>query len=135
VTTLFVRHCVVAFIVVALAAGGRVAWAAQEISLPAPLKMPQGSPDARAAALAKEVLAVGKSALPALLTAMQAAGFGVIETDRRVLVEPAQPSQGLAFDPWEAEGIARACAARMTIPLNNVGLLPATVSRSLRPFP
>jgi len=74
--------------------------------LPAQFPMPQGSIDAAAAALAKEVLVGGSKTLPALMTAIQAAGIGIRNGADNIIVSPAQPSQGFLSDAYEVQAVA-----------------------------
>ncbi len=74
--------------------------------LPEPLRKPTGSIDEMAAALAKQMSARDESSVPALLTAILTAGFGLRDRDRSVL-QTVQPGQGLAFDTWEVAAMAK----------------------------
>ncbi|MBA3631656.1 MAG: hypothetical protein H0W58_02410 [Acidobacteria bacterium] len=74
--------------------------------LPEPLRKPSGSIDEMAAALAKQVSARDEQSVPALLTAILTAGFGLRDRDGSVL-QTVQPGQGLAFNAWEVAAMAK----------------------------
>ncbi|MHB1006784.1 MAG: hypothetical protein ACYC3S_14240 [Chloroflexota bacterium] len=88
--------------------------------LPAQSPMPQGSPDQAAATLAGLVLKGGEETMPALLTALQAAGFGVRGSDGALLLKPAEPSQGLVFDDWEVRLMVESARHAAFVPLSNL---------------
>lgn len=74
--------------------------------LPEPLRKPPGSIDEIASVLAKQVSARDERSVPALLTALLTAGFGLRDRDGSVL-QTVQPGQGLAFDGWEVAAMAK----------------------------
>jgi hypothetical protein len=119
-------------LVLLLLAPGRSLLAAEMQPLPAPLKMPKGSPEQRAATLATQALAGGKDALPALLAAIKASGLGVREPDGPVLIKPDRPSQGLAFDPLEVHAMARLVEKRIEVPLQSISALLSIASPQLK---
>lgn len=73
--------------------------------LPDKFAMPAGSVDQAAEALAKEVLAGGSRTLPALITAVQAAGIA-IRNGNDIVVTASEPSQGFAVNAYELQMIA-----------------------------
>ncbi len=74
--------------------------------LPEPLRMPPGSVDERAAALAKAVSAGDASSTAALHAAVLAAGYGVRDADGSVM-QTVERGQGLAFEAWEVAAMAK----------------------------
>ena len=84
--------------------------------LPEPSRKPQGTPDQVAAALAKSVAAGDDQSMPALLTALMTAGFGVRDSDGAV-TQTVEPGQGLVFEAWEIASMAKMYGERRTVEL------------------
>ena len=74
--------------------------------LPEPMRLPSGSVDEQASALARAVSKADSSSTAALYAAVLAAGFGVRDRDGSVL-QTVQPGQGLAFRAGEVAAIAK----------------------------
>lgn len=73
--------------------------------LPSAAPLPSGNVDHAAAVMAKQILRSDSRSLPVLLTALQAAGFTVIDKNGKVLLRPANgKGQGLNFYDFEAVG-------------------------------
>ena len=69
----------------------------------------------QAADLARQVLAGGGRSYPALVTAIQLAGFPIRDPDGKVAVEPAGSSQGIAFERYEVNALAELARGRRTV--------------------
>ena len=87
--------------------------------LPEPSRKPGGTPDQVAGALAKSVAAGDDQSMPALLTALMTAGFGIRDTDGGV-TQTVQPGQGLIFEAWEIAAIAKMYGERRTVELSSL---------------
>ena len=87
--------------------------------LPEPARKPQGKPDEVAAALAKSVAAGDDQSMPALLTALMTAGFGIRDSDGAV-TQTVEPGQGLIFEAWEIASMAKMYGERRTVELSNL---------------
>jgi len=74
--------------------------------LPEPLRLPSGSIDEQAAALAKAVVAGDDSSTAALYAAILASGYGVRDVDGSILLTT-EHGQGLAFNAWEVASTAK----------------------------
>ena len=85
--------------------------------LPEPMRKPEGKPDEVAAALAKRVAAGDDQSVPALLTALMTAGFGIRDNDGGV-TQTVQPGQGLIFEAWEVAAMAKMYGERRTVELS-----------------
>jgi len=85
--------------------------------LPEPSRKPQGKPDEVAAALAKTIAVGDDQSMPALLTAILTAGFGIRDSDGGV-TQTVQPGQGLIFDAWEIAAMAKMFGERRTVELS-----------------
>jgi hypothetical protein len=70
------------------------------------LRLPSGSIDEQAAALAKAVVAGDDSSIAALYAAILASGYGVRDSDGSVL-QTTEQKQGLAFNAWEVAATAK----------------------------
>ena len=80
----------------------------QSGELPAPLAMPAGNTDEAAAILAQKVAAKTDESVPALLAALQIAGFFVTDKNGQVaLAPPDGKGQGLVVNAWEVAGMAK----------------------------
>ena len=84
--------------------------------LPEAMRKPDGKPDEVAAALAKRVAAGDDQSVPALVTALMTAGFGIRDSDGGV-TQTVQPGQGLVFDAWEVAAMAKMYGERRTVTL------------------
>lgn len=74
-----------------------------------------------AAELARRVLAGGANGQVALLEALSASGFSVIDSKRRVLTSvPQKPEMGIPIEDWEFNILARAAADQMTVPFSEI---------------
>jgi hypothetical protein len=74
--------------------------------LPEPLKLPPGTTDQRAAALAKAIATGDDSSIAALYAAILAAGYGVRDVDGSMM-QTIDPGQGLALNAWEVAATAK----------------------------
>lgn len=80
----------------------------QSGELPAPLAISTANQDEAAVILAQKVSAKTEESIPALLTALQLAGFFVTKKDGSVfLAPPDNKGQGLTINGWEAAGAAK----------------------------
>lgn len=76
--------------------------------LPAPLPIPSGKPDAAIKTLAGQIAAKDKNSTAAMLTAMQLAGYAVIDKAGRKIVTPSDgKGQGMALEDWEMATTAK----------------------------
>lgn len=76
--------------------------------LPQPLALPAGNTDEVAAILAQKVAARNEESVPALLTALQLAGFFITDKAGRVAFAPPDgKGQGLPVNGWELASAAR----------------------------
>lgn len=95
------------------------AWTAGE--LPAPMALPKGGADEIAAILAQKVAAKTDESIPALLTALQLAGFFVTDKNGQVaLAPPDGKGQGLAINGWEAASAAKMLGEGKTTTLKDL---------------
>jgi len=103
--------------------------------LPAKAETPVGTPDETAAALAKQVLAGGTGSLPALLTAIDKAGFTILH-DGVVVQAPGGASQGIAFQAWEVQAMDKLIHDKLVIPFEEASslLAGATAETANVPF-
>ena len=82
------------------------AWTSGE--LPAPMALPKGNPDEIAEMLAQKVAAKSSESIPALLAALQLAGFFVTDKNGQIaLAPPDGKGQGLAINGWEVASAAK----------------------------
>jgi hypothetical protein len=75
--------------------------------LPAMPSAPATNPDEAALTLAKQIAARDENSIPALLTALQTAGFAVRGRNGSLILNPTDASQGMAFDAWEVTAMAK----------------------------
>lgn len=74
-----------------------------------------------AAELARRMLAGGANGQAALLEALSASGFTVIDSKRRVLSGvPQKPEMGIPLEDWEVNALARGAADHMTVPFSEL---------------
>lgn len=94
---------------------------APDAALPAPAAVSSGPEEERAILLARQVLVGGAGTLPALVAALQQAGFPIRDATGKIVVQPVGKSQGIAFDAWEVNALAELLANRrqVTVPLDN----------------
>jgi hypothetical protein len=70
--------------------------------------MPEGDTDDVVAVLARKVAAKDGESIPALLRALQLAGFFITNQDGSILLAPANgKGQGLTLNGWEIAGAAK----------------------------
>lgn len=82
------------------------AWQSGE--LPSPLPVPGGDADEAVATLAQKVAAKTDESVPALLTALQIAGFFITDKNGQVaLAPPDGKGQGLVVNGWEIASVAK----------------------------
>lgn len=76
--------------------------------LPAALPVPAGNADEAIVVLASKINAKTSESVPALLTALQMAGFFVTGKDGKVLLAPADnKGQGITINGWEVASVAK----------------------------
>ena len=76
--------------------------------LPAPLPIPSGKPDAAIKTLVRQIAAKDKSSTAAMLTAMQLAGYTIIDRAGRKVITPSDGNgQGMALEDWEMATTAK----------------------------
>lgn len=93
----------------------------QSGELPPPLPMPAGNADEVAAILAQKVAAQTEESIPALLTALQLAGFFITNQDGSVFLAPMDnKGQGLTINGWEVASAAKMYGDRKTTSLNDL---------------
>jgi hypothetical protein len=96
--------------------------AARKNSLPLPLRLPTGNTDAVCASLASKISRKDTDTLPALVTALLAAGFGIrhayANSTSDVFVVPG-PNQGLALEAWEVAAVARRYDTEAAVSITN----------------
>ena len=92
-----------------------------------PPATPAGIAEEQAAALARQLLAGGDAAVPALVAALHLGGFPIRNPDGTVTA-PAGRSQGIAFELWEVNALGELFASRkaVTAPLSSVAGALAT---------
>lgn len=74
-----------------------------------------------AAELARRMLVGGANGQAALLEALSASGFAVIDSKRRVLsAVPQKPEMGIPLEDWEVNALARGAADHMTVPFSEL---------------
>lgn len=96
------------------------AWASGK--LPAPLRMPEGDADEVMAVLARKVAAKDGESIPALLRALQLAGFFITDQDGSIFLAPANgKGQGLTLNGWEVAGAAKMYGDGKTVNLSELG--------------
>jgi hypothetical protein len=87
--------------------------------LPEPLQfLTTGGPaqsDSGAETLARQIVEGGQDLLPALVTALQASGIGIVGPENAVVAKPAEPWQGIVMQRWEVR-----LAAAMVLPQRSV---------------
>ncbi|HLM59575.1 MAG TPA: hypothetical protein VK308_02110, partial [Pyrinomonadaceae bacterium] len=77
-------------------------------TLPAPLALPEGNIDEIAAILARKVAAKNEESIPALIAALQLAGFFITDKSGEFIVTPANgKGQGLPINGWEVASVAK----------------------------
>ena len=70
----------------------------------------------RPAELTKRILAGGPDGKNALLEAVTAAGFGVLDSRQRLIIRaPHKPEMGMPLENWEATLLARSAAEQVTV--------------------
>ena len=75
--------------------------------LPTPLQAPAENPDDAAVNLAKQIAARDESSTPALITALQLAGFSIRSNNGSITHRPVNSSQGMVFDAWQVAAMAK----------------------------
>jgi hypothetical protein len=75
--------------------------------LPEPLAISTVDPDQAAEELAKKIAAKDEQSTPALLTAIQMAGFSVRDAKGDSLLKPIGANQGMAYDAFSVAGLAK----------------------------
>ena len=81
-----------------------------EKGLPAAAPLPtSGNMDQAAILMARKISNLDRDSLPTLLTALQAAGFAIVDKNRKVLLPPSGDGkgQGLLFYDWETVGMLK----------------------------
>lgn len=92
--------------------------------LPSAAPLPFGNVDHAAAVMAKQILRSDSGSLPVLLTALQAAGFTVIDKNGKVLLKPADgKGQGLKIYDFEAVGSLKMDRTAIKFPLETIAAL------------
>ncbi|GEM_PF-5509834 len=92
--------------------------------LPSAAPLPFGNVDHAAAVMATQILRSDSRSLPVLLTALQAAGFTVIDKNGKVLLRPANgKGQGLNFYDFEAVGSLKIDRTAIKFPLETIAAL------------
>lgn len=80
----------------------------------------QGDQPLSSAELARRVLAGGPTGRTALLEALTASGFAVLDTQKRIVTGvPQKPEMGLALEEREVDMLARAAADQLTMPFSD----------------
>jgi hypothetical protein len=102
--------------------------------LPAPAPVPPGTPDAAAAALAKQVLAGDAGSLPALLRAIDLAGFTIRHAGKTVQA-PSGASQGIVFQAWEVQALSKLMRDGLATSFGEVAALFATSTKETETVP
>ncbi len=101
--------------------------------LPASAALPSGNVDQVAATMARQILKSDEQSLPVLLTALQAAGFTVIDETEKVLLRPADgKGQGLGFYDFEAVGSLKLAKSGVSASLEKI---TGTITKRLHRFP
>ena len=89
--------------------------------LPASASLPFGHVDHVAAVMAQQILKADEQSLPVLLTALQAAGFSVIDENQTVLLKPADGmGQALGIYDFEAVGALKLAKAGVGTSLEKI---------------
>lgn len=82
----------------------------------------EGNLDQAAAIMAKQISRLDKDSLPMLLTALQTAGFAVVDENRKVLRKPLGDGkgQGLVFFDWETVGMLKLAKRGIGTTINKI---------------
>lgn len=73
------------------------------------------------AELARRVLAGGSNGRAALLEAVTASGFAVLDSRKRIVIGvPQKPEMGIPLEDWEVNILARTAADQMTVPFSEL---------------
>jgi len=102
--------------------------------LPKSAPIPMGTTDNAAAVLAKQVLAGDAGSLPALLRAIDLAGF-TIQHDGATVQAPSGVSQGIAFQAWEVQAIDKLMRDRLETSFGEVAALFASTTTETASIP
>lgn len=82
-----------------------------------PVKSLPSTASSRPAELTRRILAGGPDGKQALLEAVTAAGFGVLDSRKRLIIQaPHKPEMGMPLENWEATLLARSVAEQVTVP-------------------
>jgi hypothetical protein len=105
--------------------------------LPAPAAVSSGPEEERAILLAQQVLAGGAGTLPALVAALQQAGFPIRDASGEIVMQPIGKSQGIVFELWEVNALAQFFANRkqVMVPLDNFAEVLTSPLRELQGAP
>lgn len=76
-------------------------------ALPDPLPAPTSNPDDAASTLAKQIAARDEKSTPALMAALQMAGYTIRGRKGETILQPANAGQGMAFNSWAVASMAR----------------------------
>jgi hypothetical protein len=87
--------------------------------LPAPAALPAGTVEEQASLLAEAVAAGDENSVPALITALKAAGYGIRDAEGNVDYQSGW--QGLALDGWQVAAMARSYGNGVGIGLGTFG--------------
>lgn len=103
--------------------------------LPQALPTPIGDLDQAAATLAKQVAAADENSTPALLTALQLAGFSIRGKDGKITHQPTGPSQGIALDAWQVAAMAKLYGNGAALTLTDLGVVLSKMFPSAEKVP
>jgi hypothetical protein len=102
---------------------GAMAQAFNSGVLPKALPAPPEDLDQAAATLAKKVSAQDEESTPALITALQLAGFSIRGRDGKIQSEPIGKSQGIALDAWQVAAMAKLYGNGAELTLADLGAI------------
>jgi hypothetical protein len=93
--------------------------------LPAAAELPVGDIDEQAITMARVISKFDETSLPMLLTALQTAGFFIIDENRKILKKPLKDGkgQGLAFYDFETVGMLKLDKHGIPTSLNKIASL------------
>lgn len=91
--------------------------------LPDPLPPPTSNPDDAVATLAKQIAARDQQSTPALMTALQMAGYTIRSRKGETILQPTNGGQGMAFNAFSVAAMARLYDQGWQITLDDLDII------------